>query len=411
MSDVYVIGVGMTPFGRHTDKTHSDLTRLAVTEALKDGGVAAGDIQLAIYANVIQGFFAGEMSIPGEYALRPLGIQGVQTLHIEAACASGTMGIHVAYNYIKAGIVDVALVVGTEKLFTSDRDKRFAVFRQALDAQEAQRYLDCTEGMLLPLPAGVDTTSKNIMMDAYAAQARLHMAIYGTRQRQIAAVAAKNHVHSQFNPRSQYQDPMSIEQVLAAPSVAWPLTVPMCAPISDGSAAAILCSAKALHRFADARPVRVRAALSRSGTDRAPDDYAHHVTRLVSLQLYEVSGVGPEDIDFAEVHDASSSGEIVQTEALGLCAPGRGGFDAEAGHTSLGGRIPVNVSGGLVSKGHPLGATGVGQIFEMVTQLRGEGGARQVEGARLGLAENSGGFYGVEDGMSAVTLLEAVLTD
>lgn len=398
----------MTPFGRHLDKSHTQLTQQAVLAALADGGVKPADLELAIYANVIQGFFAGEMSIPGEYALRPLGIEGLQVMHVEAACASATLALHTAYNYIKAGIVDVALVVGAEKLYTDDREKKFAVFKQPLDAEEAARYLHKTQGMLYPLPAGIDTTSKNIMMDAYAAQARLHMQTFGTTARQIAAVAAKNHQHSVSNPLSQYQNAMSIEEVMAAPLVAWPLTVPMCAPISDGAAAAILCSQEALSRFGDARPVKVRAVASRSGSDRKADDYEQHVTRLAVRPLYEQAGVDAGDIDVAEVHDASASGEIIQTEALGLCGAGQGGFDAEAGQTRLGGRIPVNVSGGLVSKGHPLGATGLAQIHELVLQLRGQAGSRQVPGAKLALAENSGGFYGVEDGLSALTLMEKV---
>jgi acetyl-CoA acetyltransferase len=407
MRDVHIIGVGMTPFGRHIDRTHTDLTQQAVTEALADAGARASDLGMAIYANVIQGFFAGEMSIPGEYALRPLGIQGVRVLHVEAACASATIGLHVAADYIRAGLTDVALVVGVEKLYSTDREKRFAVFQQPLDAQEARRYIDATRGMLAPAPDGFDDPGPNIMMEAYAAQARLYMATYGATQRQIAAVSAKNHNHSQFNPLSQYRNAMSIEEVLAAPNVSWPLTVPMCAPISDGAAAAVLCASDVLSRFPGARPVRVLATESQSGSDRAPDDYAGHVTRLVSSRAYEKAAIGPQDIDVAEVHDASSSGEIVQVEALGLCAPGQAGHDAEAGVTALGGRIPVNVSGGLVSKGHPLGATGLGQIFELVTQLRGAAGPRQVAGARIALAENSGGFYGVEDGLSAVTILAA----
>jgi acetyl-CoA acetyltransferase len=408
MRDAYIAGVGMTPFGRHLDKSHSDLARLAVTEALVDAGAKASDLGMAIYANVIQGFFAGEMSIPGEYALRPLGIQGVRVMNVEAACASSTVGLHVAIDYVRAGLVDVALVVGVEKLYSSDRAKRFAVFQQPLDAGIAQTYLDHTRGMLAPTPEGMDGPGPNIMMDAYAAQARLHMATYGTTQRQIAAVASKNHNHSRFNPRSQYREAMSVEEIMAAPAVAWPLTVPMCAPISDGGSAAIVCSAEMLGRFRDARPVRVLAAEQQSGSDRAPDAYNLHVTRITAARAFEKAGVGPQEMDLAEVHDASSSGEIVQVEALGLCAAGEGGPDAERGDTALGGRIPTNVSGGLVSKGHPLGATGLGQIHELVTQLRGEAGARQVEGARLAIAENSGGFYGVEDGLSAVTILSRV---
>lgn len=407
MREVCIIGVGMTPFGRHIDKSHSDLARAAASAALEDAHARSSDLGMAVYANVVQGFVAGEMSIPGEYALRPLGVQGVRVMHIEAACASSTVGLHVAVDYIRAGRVDVAIVVGVEKLYSQDRDKRFAVFQQPLDIAEARRYLQSTEGLLEPVPPGQDCASPNVLMEAYAAQARLHMATYGTTQRQIAAVAAKNHGHSRFNPLSQYRNAMSVEEVLAATTVAWPLTVPMCAPISDGAAAAVVCAGDVLDRFADALPVRVLAAESLSGAERAPDDYARHVTRRVSQRAYAIAGIEPSDIDIAEVHDASSSGEIVQTEALGLCEAGGAARAAELGETALGGRIPVNVSGGLVSKGHPLGATGLAQIFELVTQLRGQAGERQVAGARIAVAENSGGFYGVEDGLSAITVLAA----
>lgn len=404
MREAVILGIGMTPFGRHLDKTHTQLSQEAVRLALEDAGIEGKHLDMAVYANVIQGFFAGEMSIPGEYALRPLGISGVKGFHVEAACASSTVGLHLAIDHVRAGLAEMALVVGVEKLYSEDRAKRFAVFQQPLDIEEAGRYLAATKDLLQPVPEGLAAPSPNVLMEAYAAQARLHMATFGTTQRQIAAVAAKNHVASQYNPLSQYREPMSIEEILTAPQVAWPLTNPMCAPISDGAAAAIVCSAELAGSFTG-EAIRVLAAESQTGADRAPDDYARHVTRLVSTRAYEKAGIGPADIDVAEVHDASSIGEIIQTEALGLCAPGEAGTAAERGETALGGRIPVNNSGGLVSKGHPLAATGIGQIHELVTQLRGRAGRRQVQGARIAVAENSGGFYGVEDGMSAVTIL------
>lgn len=405
MRDASIIGIGMTKFGRHPEASHSDLARQAVREAMADAGIGPDRLGMAIYANVVQGFVAGEMSIPGEIALRPLGIQGVKVMNVEAACASSTIGLHVAVNYVRAGLADMVLVVGVEKLYSDDRAKRFAVFQQPLDAEIAREYLRLTDGMLAPTPPGLDGPGPNIMMDAYAAQARLHMATYGTTQADIAAVAAKNHRHSQFNPLSQYRNALSVEEILAAPNVSWPLTVPMCAPISDGASAAIVCARDMLGQFPDAAPVHVLAAESLSGSDRAPDDYASHVTKRTAALAYAAAGVGPEDMQLAEVHDASSSGEIIQTEALGLAAPGEAGPMAARGETALGGRIPVNVSGGLVSKGHPLGATGIGQLHELVTQLRGRAGQRQVPDARFAIAENSGGFYGVEDGLSAVTIL------
>ncbi len=408
MREAVIIGVGMTPFGRHLDKTHEQLTQAAARLAMEDAGVAGRDFDMAVYANVVQGFVAGEMSIPGEYALRPLGVSGVKAFHVEAACASGTMGLHLAIDHVRMGLADMALIVGVEKLYSDDRAKRFAVFQQPRDIVEAQGYLARTEGLLEPVPEGEESESPNVLMEAYAAQARLHMATYGTTARQIAAVAAKDHMASQHNPLSQYQSAMTIEEVLAAPRVAWPLTNPMCAPISDGASAAVVCSAEMAARLGarmGSGAIRVLAAESQTGSDRAPDDYANHVTRKVSVRAFERAGVGPADMDVAEVHDASSIGEIIQTEALGLIAPGEAGRAAENGETALGGRIPVNTSGGLVSKGHPLAATGIAQIHELVLQLRGSAGGRQVEGARLAVAENSGGFYGVEDGMSAVTVL------
>jgi acetyl-CoA acetyltransferase len=404
MRDVVILGIGMTPFGRHLDTTHEELSQAAARLALEDAGITGADVDMAVYANVIQGFFAGEMSIPGEYALRPLGIQKVRGFHVEQACASSTVGLHIAVDYVRAGLAEMALVVGVEKLFSADRAKRFAVFQQPRDLIEARGYIDRTRDLLQPVPEGLESESPNVLMEAYAAQARLHMATYGTTQRQIAAVAAKDHTHAQFNPLAQYRDAMTIEEILAAPQVAWPLTNPMCAPISDGASAAIVCSAELAMRFTG-RAIRVLAAENRTGSDRAPDDYANHVTRRVSAIAYERAGIGPKDVDLAEVHDASSIGEIIQTEALGLCPPGEAGAAAERGETAIGGRIPVNTSGGLVSKGHPLAATGLGQIHELVTQLRGDAGQRQVEGARIAVAENSGGFLGVEDGMSAVTIL------
>ncbi|WP_068086805.1 thiolase family protein [Novosphingobium rosa] len=405
MRAVDIIGVGMTPFGRHRDLTYSQLSQNAVREALEDAGIAPSALDTTIFSSVVQAFVAGEMSIPGEYALRPLGITGVRAFHVEAACASGTMAVHLAYDLIRTGLADVVLAVGAEKLYTEDRAKKFAVFQQPLDIGVAQAYLQATEGRLAPVPPEKDQPSPNVLMEAYAAQARLHMATYGSHPEHFAAISAKNHGHSVHNPLSQYRHAMSMEEVLAAPTVAWPLTVPMCAPISDGAAAAILCAAEVTGRLGAAAPVRIRACRSLSGSDRDAADYANHVSARVAALAYADAGAGPQDFDLAEVHDASSSGEAIQIEALGLAPPGEAGLRALAGELSLGGRLPVNVSGGLVSKGHPLGASGLAQIHELVTQLRGRAGTRQVAGARLAVAENSGGFYGVEDAMSCVTIL------
>ena len=242
-------------------------------------------------------------------------------------------------------------------------------------------------------------------MDVYAAFARFHMRKFGTTQEQIAAVAAKNHQHSVHNPLSQYRRPYSIEEVLAAPPITYPLTLPMCAPISDGAAATIVCNERALARFDRARAVEIRAAVLRTGTERAPNDVEHHVSRRAAMAAFDQAGLGPEDVSVAEVHDATAVGELIQIENLGLVPFGEGGPASLRGETRIGGRVPVNPSGGLESKGHPLGATGLTQIFELVTQLRGEADSRQVEGARIGLAENGGGLIGIEEAACCVTIL------
>jgi acetyl-CoA acetyltransferase len=244
-------------------------------------------------------------------------------------------------------------------------------------------------------------------MDVYAAFSRYHMARYGTTQRQIAAVAAKNHRHSVENPLSQFRRSYTIDEVLSAPPITYPLTVPMCSPVSDGAAAVILATAEGMRRHGldRSRSIRVLASVVQTGSDRDASDVENHCTALAARRAYEKAGVGPEDVSVAEVHDATAMGEIIQIENLGLCAFGEGGFISERGDTSLGGRVPVNPSGGLESKGHPVGATGLAQVYELVAQLRGEAGPRQVEGARIAVAENGGGLHGIEEAVACVTIL------
>jgi acetyl-CoA acetyltransferase len=242
-------------------------------------------------------------------------------------------------------------------------------------------------------------------MDIYAFTAREHMARYGSTQRQLAVIAAKNHWHSSMNPNAQYTFVMTPEEVLADRIVAPPLTRAMCAPIGDGAAAAIVMSEEAVRKYGLAsRAVRVRASILGSGRARKADepDIGERLSRLA----YARAGVGPEDIAFVELHDATAFGELHQTEALGFFPKGEGGVHAERGETKLGGKIPVNPSGGLLSRGHPIGASGLAQIHELVTQLRGEAGPRQVQGARVALAENGGGALGTEEAAMCIHILE-----
>lgn len=241
-------------------------------------------------------------------------------------------------------------------------------------------------------------------MDFYGISARWHMSKYKSTQRQLAAIASKNHFNSTLNPLAQIQKNMTVEEVLADKLIAYPLTRPMCAPIGDGATAAILCSGDYLKKLAKARPVRIRASVLGSGTDRGLD--GEDIGTRLSRKAYEIAGVGPEDIDVAEVHDATAYGELHQTEALGFCPEGEGGIFAESGETALGGKLPTNTSGGLKSRGHPIGASGMAQIHEVVTQLRGEAGKRQVQGVRLGLTENGGGMVGFEEASMTIHILE-----
>jgi len=243
-------------------------------------------------------------------------------------------------------------------------------------------------------------------MDMYADKCRAHMQAFGTTQEDLAVIASKNHNHSVHSPYAQYRKPMSVEEVLAGRPVVYPLTAPMCAPVGDGGTAAVLCSGEFLKRLKEARPVKIRASVLGSGADRPPGFGPDDISARVSRQAYEIAGVGVEDIDVLELHDATSMGEILEFEGLGFCPRGEAAAVARTGATSLGGKIPVNPSGGLVSKGHPLGATGIGQIVEIVTQLRGEAGKRQVEGARIGMTQNGGGAVGVEEASLTIHIFE-----
>lgn len=405
----YVAGVGMTPTGKFLDRSIKQLTADAVSAALADAGLAVADIQAAYFSNATQGVLEGQTMVRGQIALRPLGIEGIPVYNLENACASASSAFNLAVQAVRSGEVEVALAVGAEKMFCTDKAKMFSVFDGAWDLHD----IEANKTTLLAMGRGIEppegSTSKapySLFMDIYAAFGRFHMREFGTTQRQFAAVAAKNHGHSAHNPLAQYRNTYTVEQVLAAPPITYPLTLPMCAPISDGAAAAIVCSESALARLADRRrAVRVLASVVATGTTRKPEDVGGHITAKASKLAYERAGVGPQDISVAEVHDATAIGEIVQSENLGFCEFGAGGALAESGATTVGGRIPINTSGGLESKGHPIGATGIGQLHELVTQLRGEAGARQVQGARLAMAENGGGLYGIEEAVCAITIL------
>ncbi|RYH70998.1 MAG: thiolase family protein [Alcaligenaceae bacterium] len=408
--DLYVVGVGMTHFGRHLEKDLKALGREATQAALTDAGLRSEDLDAAFFGNSSQGHMEGQHMIRGQVVLRSMGIGRIPVVNVENACASGSSAFVLACNHLRSGAGDIALALGAEKMVSTDRDRMFSVFDSGWDVSRAAeirdalmllgRDVDVPEGSTSPRPYSV-------FMDVYAAFARSHMRNFGTTQRQLAAVSAKNHAHSVHNPLSQYRTPYTVDEVLAAAPITYPLTLPMCSPVSDGAAAAIVCTRAALKRLNidERRAVRVLASLVQSGSDRTEDQYSSHCTALAARRAYELAGVGPADVSLAEVHDATAMGEIIQSENLGFCQFGEGGPMAERGDTQIGGRIPINPSGGLESKGHPVGATGLAQIHELVLQLRGEAGPRQVQGARIALAENGGGLEGIEEAVACITIL------
>lgn len=409
MREVFIVGVGMTAFGNHADKSVGDLAREAVTSALEDAGAKASDLEAVVFANTAQGSIEGQNGIKGQHALRPIGIQGAPFFNVENACAGSSTALNLAFMQVAGGFADVAMAVGSEKLNTPDRDKRLATFGQPLDLAAITKFVETYSPLVEDLqpPEGVvnDERARSIFMDAYSINARLHMKTWGTTWEQIAQVSSKNHHHSTMNPLAQFRKEFSVEEVLAARVIAWPLTLPMCAPVSDGGSAVIVCSKEALSRFSGKPGVKVLGSMVRSGSDRDIKDYENASMRKAARAAFAQAGLTPGDISLAEMHDASAYAEISQLELTGICEPGQGGPLTASGATSLGGRIPVNVSGGLESKGHPVAATGIGQVYELVQHLRGDAGERQVEGAKYGLAACGGGFWGVEEAISCVTIL------
>jgi acetyl-CoA acyltransferase len=418
MEDVYIIGASMLRFGKYPDRSIKQMTAEVMEGLLKDCPADKKDIEAAWFSNSFWGIVTGQHSIRGQVALTPLGIQGIPVMNVENACAGATSAVNGAFLGIKAGQYDLALAIGVEKMY--DPDNKQAMFEmfmsnadvdfirglisffQSDERKKAEEAAASGEGG----PSKGGGGGRSPFMDIYAMATRMHMEQYGTTQRQLAIIAAKNHYHSSLNPLAQYQMDMSVEEVLADKPVAYPLTRSMCAPIGDGATAALLCSGKALKKYNRSRAVKVLASVLTSGT--IPTDGGMDlIGKRLSERAYAMAGLGPRDVDVAEVHDATAFGELLQCEELGFCAEGEGGPFAESGATRLGGKLPVNTSGGLECRGHPIGASGIAQLVELVTQLRGEAGKRQVEGARIAMAENGGGFIGTGEAAMCIHILES----
>ncbi len=416
MTEVYVIGTGCTPFGKHADRSFSELAQWAYLDALADAGLAVADaalIEQAWFGNCGMGQW-GQGGIRGQVCFTPLVEAGlfperVPMVNVEGGCATASLAFHGAWKDILSGQCQVSLAIGVEKLTSPDHPERLPqIFNTAIDQLQPERwqayYRQAGAQAGKPFEPGPGRT---VFMDTYAMQAAWHMKTYGTTQRQLAAAAAKNHHHGSLNPKAQYRFELSVDEVLADREISWPLTRAMCSPLGDGAAAALLCSQAALAHFppaARARAVRVRTSQLTGGKYRSLAEPG--LSQLAADKAYAHSGLGPADIDLVELHDATSFCEIYQLEMLRFCQTGGGGAMVESGATALGGRLPVNLSGGLVSKGHPIGATGLSMVHEVCLQLRGEAGERQVRSPRLGLIENGGGVMGFDEAACAVTILE-----
>jgi len=414
MSDnVYILGVGMTKFGKFLDKSIKVLTGEALNLVLKDCGLTRGDIEAAWFSNTCWGIYKFQHSIRGQVALTANQLEGIPIINVENACAGASTALHSAWMAIKAGY-DCVLAIGAEKLYDEDRAMVMKSFSSAIDVeammegiaryQEEQKKKREAERNEKKSGEGEKAGGHSVFMDFYAGMARRHMKQYGTTQRQLAVIAAKAHNNSSLNPLAQYTFTQSVEQVLEDRVVSYPLTRAMCAPVGDGAAAAVVCSEHFLKTHPSPRAILIRASVLKSGTLQGESN----IGQRASLAAYEKAGVGPKDIEVAEVHDATAFGELVQSEELGFCEPGEGGPLAESGATALVGKIPINPSGGLISRGHPIGASGLAQIYELVTQLRGEAGPRQVKKHRLALAENGGGTIGRGEAAMTIHILEKI---
>ncbi|MGD0234421.1 MAG: thiolase family protein [Syntrophorhabdales bacterium] len=370
MRDVYVIGVGMTRFGKFPEVTITDMACRAFQDAVRDSGVKPKEIEAAFIGHVRQ---PGQGAMLGQRIMREVGVTGIPVLNVENICSSGSSALWSAFHFVSSGKFDLAAVIGVEQL---------SILGKGV-LPPRQEDLEGLQGMILP--------------SYFAMVARRHMHEYGTTIEQLAKISIKNHKNGCRNPYSQFQKEVTLEEIANSPIVADPLTVLHCCPTGDGAASAILCSGNIVKRFSS-KPIKIAASVLKSGSyDGGWRDLTmNDQTIRASREAYEMSGIGPDDLDLIELHDCFTISELFHYENLGLCKKGEGGRLIDEGITELTGKIPVNPSGGLLAKGHPLGATGVAQAVEIVWHLRGEAGMRQISNAQTGLAHCVGG---VVDGL------------
>jgi acetyl-CoA acyltransferase len=391
MRDVAIIGVGAHPSGRFLEKPLKALAHPAIWDALTDAGVKPTDLQVAYVGNSLGGLLTGQEGVRGQVVLQHSGITGIPIINVENACASAATALRGAWLEVASGVADVALAVGVEKMNVGDSARTIA-------ALAADSELDLAE-------MGLSFTTSYAIHPKINLKAR--MKEYGWTARDLAKPAVKNSQNGSLNPLAQHRRPLSIEEIVQSRIIVDPLTLLMCSSISDGAAAAVVCSLDQAARFTSKAPVRIASCVLRSGEYRLPDDRRPDSATAAAFTAYEQAGIGPEDLDAVELHDAMAPAELMLYERLGLCAAGEGPKLIDDKITTLGGRLPVNPSGGLCSRGHPVGATGLLQICELVWQMRGEAGPRQIEPVpKTAMAQNQGGLLlGQDSAAYAATIL------
>ena len=386
MRKVAIVGAGMSQFGKQIGRGLRSLSLDASDGAMKSSGLDYQDVQRVYFGNAIAGTVVQQDMIKSQVVFRNHPVAGVPMMNVENACASGGSAFLLAVEAVASGCVDVALAVGTEQMHHLDRSRSFNALRGSTDIDDIGEVEPGT------------ISANSILMDFYAGVAQSYLDRYGASAEDFARVAVKNRMHASHNPLAYLRTPQTIEEVLGARMIVPPLTLPMCSPVTDGSAAIVVCSLEKAKTL-DVPAILVRACKNASGAGGHPVD-------LAAREAYEYSGLGAQDLDVLELHDAAAPAELMQYHEIGLCPEGEGARLLRDGDTQLGGRHPVNTSGGLLSRGHPLGATGCAQIYELVTQLRGEAGARQVDGARLAMAINGGGWLDGSYALAIATILE-----
>lgn len=385
--EIAIVGVGMTRFGKYPDLPLKALGGEAIELALKDAGIEKADIHMAFVANAMASVVTGEVSVVGQGILRSNGFSGIPVFNIDNACAGSSSALNLAVQAIRAGSADTVLVLGAEKLVSSDRSKTYIALNGATD-------LDTLAG------SGIDVANESVFVSAvYPKRLGAYADKYGLQAETLAGISVKNRMHAGRNPFAQFTKPMTLDEVLASRSVVEPVRALMCAPIGDGAAALIVTRRDRVTKRQ--KPVWIYGTAIGMGST----PYRESSVSRVARTAYAQAGIGPSDINVAEVHDSISFNELLAYEELGFCDPGKGSALFADGVTTLGGRLPVNTSGGLESRGHPVAATGAAQIIELTLQLRGEAGDRQVPSARFALAENAGGFAIDDTAAIAVTIL------